>query len=123
MPRSAPKICTSPGCSTLVIAGRCQKHALAYDIDRQASRRQYDKQRGSNASRGYDAKWRKARIDYLLLHPVCACGKPSEVVDHIIAHKGDQSLFWDESNWSAKCQSCHNRKTAAIDGGFGNPIK
>ncbi|WP_304879789.1 HNH endonuclease [uncultured Parasutterella sp.] len=29
-------------------------------------------------------------------------------------------MFWDESNWQALCKRCHDRKTAAEDGGFGN---
>jgi len=29
-------------------------------------------------------------------------------------------VFWDCSRWQALCASCHGRKTAAQDGGFGN---
>ena len=36
---------------------------------------------------------------------------PATVVDHIIPHRGDMKLFWDESNWQALCESCHNQKT------------
>ena len=25
--------------------------------------------------------------------------------------RGDQTLFWDESNWQSLCQPCHDRKT------------
>ncbi|WP_413771322.1 HNH endonuclease signature motif containing protein [Pseudomonas aeruginosa] len=32
-------------------------------------------------------------------------------VDHIIAHRGDQALFWDESNWQPLCKPCHSAKT------------
>jgi 5-methylcytosine-specific restriction protein A len=42
-------------------------------------------------------------------------------VDHIIPHGGDMRLFWNRGNWAALCQSCHSRKTAKQDGGFGNP--
>ena len=31
-------------------------------------------------------------------------------VDHIIAHRGDPKLFWDQSNWRALCHSCHSRE-------------
>jgi len=42
------------------------------------------------------------------------------VVDHIIPHRGDLALFWDEkNNWQALCHRCHSRKTAREDGGFG----
>ncbi|WP_144469068.1 HNH endonuclease signature motif containing protein, partial [Bacillus pumilus] len=37
-------------------------------------------------------------------------------------HKGDKKLFWDSSNWQPLCASCHNRKTAKEDGGFGNGL-
>ncbi|HOO52277.1 MAG TPA: HNH endonuclease signature motif containing protein, partial [Alphaproteobacteria bacterium] len=36
---------------------------------------------------------------------------PATVVDHIIPHRGDETLFWDESNWQALCKKCHDRKT------------
>lgn len=36
---------------------------------------------------------------------------PSEVVDHIIAHRGDQTLFWDRDNHQALAKVCHDRKT------------
>jgi 5-methylcytosine-specific restriction protein A len=45
------------------------------------------------------------------------------VVDHIIPHRGDQALFWDEENWQPLCLVCHNAKTAREDGGFGNQPK
>jgi len=30
-------------------------------------------------------------------------------------------LFWDRNNWQSMAKACHDRKTAAEDGGFGNP--
>jgi 5-methylcytosine-specific restriction protein A len=45
------------------------------------------------------------------------------VVDHIVPHRGDLTVFWDRSRWQALCASCHGRKTAARDGGFGNPLR
>jgi 5-methylcytosine-specific restriction protein A len=36
------------------------------------------------------------------------------VVDHVIPHKGDRALFWDEANnWQALCARCHALKTNA----------
>lgn len=74
---------------------------------------------GSN-SRGYDSRWRAARVNFLRQHPLCVglmCkGRgdaiPASIVDHVIPHRGDQALFWDENNWQPLCVSCHNRKTA-----------
>lgn len=33
------------------------------------------------------------------------------VVDHIVHHRGDKTLFWDESNWQPLCKKCHDKKT------------
>jgi 5-methylcytosine-specific restriction protein A len=44
----------------------------------------------------------------------------AKCVDHVIAHKGDQRLFWLESNWVACCVRCNSRKAASSEGGFGN---
>ncbi len=75
--------------------------------------------RGGADARGYDARWRIARKRYLSQHPLCVeCLKenkltPATVVDHIVPHRGDQKLFWDESNWQPLCKDCHDRKTGS----------
>ena len=90
-----------------------------------------DQRRGTAASRGYGAKWRRARAAYLAAHPLCECKecmageirvRAAMVVDHKIPHKGDMKLFWDRSNWQAMSKPCHDKKTASEDGGFGNPV-
>ena len=78
-----------------------------------------DKMRGGADARGYNAEWRRARKAFLQLHPLCVeCMKrgvltPATVVDHIMPHRGDQRLFWDESNWQSLCATCHNKKTGS----------
>ena len=123
MPTSAPTPCRYPGCPVLLAApGYCDKHLRSI-------RRQQDEHRGSAASRGYDARWRKARALYLNRHPLCAeCRRhgrtvAASVVDHIQPHKGNRTIFWDERNWQALCKPCHDTKTAREDGGFGRPGK
>jgi 5-methylcytosine-specific restriction protein A len=37
---------------------------------------------------------------------------PATIVDHVVPHRGDQRLFWDQGNWAPACKSCHDRKTA-----------
>lgn len=37
------------------------------------------------------------------------------VVDHIVPHRGDDRLFWDEENWQALCKNCHDSKTMTED--------
>ena len=55
---------------------------------------------------------------------ICAmCGKPlrgaDAVVDHVIPHRGDWRLFWDESNWQALCKHCHDsHKQRQEHGGY-----
>jgi 5-methylcytosine-specific restriction protein A len=35
------------------------------------------------------------------------------LTDHVVPHRGDQILFWDEANWQSMCGPCHKRKTDA----------
>lgn len=69
---------------------------------------------GSANSRGYTYKWQKAREVFLFSNPLCVyCEKigkvtVANVVDHIIPHKGDQKLFWDQKNWQPLCKYCHD---------------
>ena len=39
------------------------------------------------------------------------------VVDHRIPHKGDEGLFWDESNWQSMCKPHHDSTKQAIEKG------
>ena len=108
MPKAPKRPCRYPGCPNLCDKGvYCSKHIQSSS----------DRMRGGAETRGYDARWRKARKVFLQQHPLCAeCkqnGKltPATVVDHIIPHRGDKQLFWDEANWQPLCKSCHDRKT------------
>ena len=51
------------------------------------------------------------------------CGRPATVVDHRTPHNGDEALLYDWDNLQAMTKACHDRKTAARDGGFGNPVR
>jgi 5-methylcytosine-specific restriction protein A len=112
--------CGFPGCPILVdsIHRRCERH-------RTQERREIDQNRGSAARRGYDSRWRAARKRYFAIHPLCVeCQRmgrlsAATIVDHIVPHKGDPNLFWNQSNWQALCRRCHNRKTATHDGRWG----
>jgi 5-methylcytosine-specific restriction protein A len=74
--------------------------------------------RGSAASRGYDARWRRLRLMFLREHPLCAlCGAPATEVDHIIPIRLGGSN--DAANLQALCKSCHSAKTAREDGRWG----
>lgn len=88
----------------------------------------------TSGQRGYDYRWQKARAAYLREHPFCLycmreaaitastiagviveCAERAlpvpyaSVVDHRIAHRGDQALFWDRTNWQPLCATHHSR--------------
>lgn len=108
-----PKVpCRHPGCPKLVPAGSkfCEEHTPLHSEDRPGA-----------AGRGYDHRWRKARERYLKTHPLCVrCLEEKRmtkatVVDHIIPHRGDLGLFWDEGNWQSLCKHHHDQKTMTED--------
>jgi 5-methylcytosine-specific restriction protein A len=81
----------------------------------------YDASRSQ--SRTYGRRWQKLRAAFLATHPLCdcGCGHPATVVDHAVPHHGDHALMYAWDNLRAMTKACHDRKTAAHDGGFGNP--
>lgn len=103
-----PRICP---CNVITPHGElcaCQQKAQR---DRKA---RYDANRPPARDRGYDHQWRKARAEYLALHPHCReCAKSgitrrATVVDHIIRHRRDKNLFWHRANWQPLCKPCHD---------------
>lgn len=117
MPSALPRACPVMGCASHV---PCQTHQPARLTGRRSavSQQRYDEQRGSSTARGYDSRWRKARVYYLQKHPLCRpCQAKGQltvatIVDHIIPHKGDRQLFWDSANnWQPICKPCHDLKT------------
>jgi 5-methylcytosine-specific restriction protein A len=38
---------------------------------------------------------------------------PAYQVDHVVPHRGDAALFWDQDNWQSLCAQCGNTKSAA----------
>ena len=110
MPQKPMKPCRHPGCPMLTAETFCQFHA-----------RLHAKDRPSANDRGYDHYWQKASKRYLKANPLCGhCQEKgllvtAEVVDHIVPHRGDRQLFWDEENWQPLCKKCHDRKTRLED--------
>jgi 5-methylcytosine-specific restriction protein A len=76
-------------------------------------------ERKTTAQRGYGARWQATAKGWLARHPLCAvCAKHGIVkdaacVDHIIPHRGDMAVFWDNENWQSLCKRCHDQKTAS----------
>lgn len=87
--------------------------------------RRADARRPVASVRGYDGKWQRESRAFLALPGnewcACGCGEPAEMVDHIIAPKGDMRLFWTRSNWQPLTRACNTRKAIATEGGFGRP--
>ena len=106
MPRSPKRPCRHPGCPNLSDGVYCEQHRGLYA-------------RESAAQRGYDARWQRTREAFLKRNPLCAqCLRenrltPATVVDHIVPHRGDEKLFWDQGNWQAICKTCHDKKTGS----------
>lgn len=63
--------------------------------------------------------WRKGRRIFLAQHPLCerclAAGRTvaATVVNHRVAHKGDEARFFAWANWEAICPPCHDRDVKA----------
>jgi len=106
MPWSAPKLCSWPGCSRLTDRRHCADH-----------RREFERQRGSAASRGYDKRWQKLRRSILSGEPLCReCQKKGRTtlateVDHIVpkAQGGSDR----RANLQPLCRDCHQAKNHA----------
>lgn len=112
MPRIPDHPCSHPGCPRLVPRGHkyCNEHAGLHPEEVRSA-----------FSRGYDRKWQRVSKAFLRSHPLCAeCQRngryvAATVVDHIVPHRGEQKLFWDESNWQPLCKRCHDQKTGRED--------
>ena len=128
MPERPAQACRVLGCAQ---AAPCPIHG------RPAQRLQYDRRRGSAASRGYGHEWRAFSVRYFGLlydlrvpraglcggrHPsapatddsVCAReGRPelATLIDHITPIRGRRDpRFYDLSNLQGLCDRCHNQK-------------
>lgn len=115
--------CAFPGCRRLVESGRCAEHAA---VQRRLSeaRRMDDPETRRIRGMYKSVKWQALRAAYLTANPWCKHCLPRLVpatdVDHVTPHRGDWSLFLSRRNLQGLCHSCHSRKTAREDGGFGN---
>ena len=73
-------------------------------------------------ARLYDKRrWRREARAYLQAHPLCvmceALGRATlaRVVDHRIPHKGDEALFWDQTNSQGLCKTDHDAAKAELE--------
>lgn len=130
MPKLPSKPCRAPGCREVASGGGayCEKHGHLVLQRERGRKAAASRRRDPVAHRLYGtAAWIQGRAAYLREHPLCldclARGAltPATDVDHVVPHRGDRALFYDQTNWRGLCQRCHSKKTAAQDGGFGNP--
>ncbi len=112
MAQRAMRVCSAAGCNTLTreASGRCPAHPRRSG--------QWTRSRASQAAQQlYDSRWAKASKAFLQANPLCRqCeldGRvtAAECTDHIVPHRGDYELFWDETNWQPLCGRCHRAKT------------
>lgn len=73
------------------------------------------------------ARWRKLREWQLDREPLCAmCHEMGRITaantaDHVVAHKGDEALFWG-GELRSLCASCHSSVKQAEERGHHRPL-
>jgi len=74
----------------------------------------YEQHRGSARQRGYTKAWDKLALAYRRQHPLCvgclAVGRTTlaQCVDHVLPHRGNLALMWDNTNLQALCMWHHD---------------
>lgn len=114
------RYCADRTCNKRVAHGYCLEHA-----------RVRERARGSQRARGYTRRWERRAAHFKALYPLCGMRpegrapvmsqcydegriSPAYQVDHVVPHRGDEGLFWDEiNNWQSLCATCGSRKTRA----------
>lgn len=102
-------LCKYQGCDNLVNkeGEYCSVH-VGYIIKRKPF------EGASRSSLYKEYKWKALSKRILQQHPYCAiCGREDElIVHHIIPHRGNIDLFYDEENMVVVCKECHSTLTA-----------
>lgn len=108
MASSPRRPCAHPGCTALVVSGRCEQHTRA-PVE----------MRPSAAMRGYNRQWNQYKKMYLKRHPFChdclARGVRNirdREVHHIKKVADYPELQYVEANCMTLCKSCHSARTA-----------
>lgn len=85
-----------------------------------------DSVRPDATRRGYDHRWKALRLSFLADNPICvSCADrglvvEATIVDHIDGKGPQGERGFDRDNLQSLCKTCHDRKTATQDGGFGH---
>lgn len=113
MPAKLPRACGISTCGQPAVrGGRCPAHTR----DQQQHYSRF--QTGQTSYK--TARWLRARAAFLSRQENALCvdcradGRTTaaNTVDHIVPHRGDPALMYDEKNWAARCASCHSKRTA-----------
>ena len=90
MPRRIRRECRKLGCLNLTsnANGYCEVHQKETYLS-------YDRNRQSSSKRGYDSRWRKYRVWFLSLHPICNICKIEEIDVLITDKKAPKDILKD----------------------------
>jgi 5-methylcytosine-specific restriction protein A len=103
--RTALSPCSEPGCPTLTLEDRCERHSMERDRCRPNARR-----------RGYNNRWERTRVAHLQAHPWChVCGRRATDVHHVDGRGPLGPRGHDPTNLESLCHSCHSRVTGTGD--------
>ena len=110
----AKKPCSHPGCPELTRGGPCEAH-------KKQRTKQYDDDRGTPSSRGYDHAWQKVRRIKLARNPLCecSCGRLADTVHHIESVEDRPDLRLKMSNLMSLTRKCHEDLERKIGKRFG----
>ncbi|MEN6522350.1 MAG: HNH endonuclease [Anaerolineaceae bacterium] len=109
MPTKPKTLCTYPGCSNLVVSGRCALHTTSTKVEGEFIR-------DRETQRLYDRSWQKRRASQLAAQPWCElCLRvgiytPATDVHHVISHRGDKTIF-RSSPLKSLCKKHHSQIT------------
>lgn len=105
-------LCHKHGCYASAVGG-CHYCRAHIKMEQGWGQRRVARGRSTQWHHLYNShRWRTAKAEFLRRYPCCVvCGSSATVVDHVIPHRGDESLFWDESNWQPLCAAHHGAKT------------
>lgn len=112
------KVCGKPGCGRTCEEGKsfCRFHK---DLE---GKRKVFTRRGKSSEWHHlyaTSRWKKMSRDFLKKYTVCfVCGRKSEIADHIVPHRGNLELFFNEENLQPMCWKCHSRKTFKENNNF-----
>ena len=111
---SERKICKCNGCYALNEPGSlyCKNHTYMEQADRERKLQYFKNVQPAEWNHLYESsRWKNMRKEILKKQPLCRCGAKATEVHHVIPHRGDTSIFFDEDNLVALCHHCHGEET------------